>query len=82
MRIVQRDLVVLQSRAPVERFDDPARFAENDLSGGRIPFVGVRRADVNFDGTFGQQAEFERTALLDDLDVYKRQAIAIYIKKN
>ena len=55
MRIVQRDLVVLQSRAPVERFDDPARFAENDLSGGRIPFVGVRRADVNFDGTLASR---------------------------
>ena len=68
-RILQVALVVAEGGAVRQRFEPSARFGEDQFAGGRIPLVGVGRADVVVDPPFGQQAEFVGTALLDHLGV-------------
>ena len=66
-RIAQVLLVVEQFPVVGQRAGATARFGENQLARGGVPLVRMRRADIIVDPPLGQQAEFERTALLDDL---------------
>ena len=66
---MQVALVVAEGGAVRQRFEPSARFGEDQFAGGRIPLVGMGRADVVVDPPFGQQAEFVGTALLDHLGV-------------
>ena len=80
--IVQIYLIVFQFGIARQRTCGSTGLRENQLSGCRIPFEGVRRTHIIIHAALGQHAELVGTALLDDFEIrmLKAQPIDVLLR--